>query len=177
MLLARATWIGAAMIERRTWDEMRPASCALNGLILTQPAGVLSPSVTSVLSSSRSCTSKPAHTPVRPTGPIATTQHTVTYPFNPTRTTEDPKHQQAPKNMRAFLLVALLACLALASAFVPRAALPKKAALAVRSKLAPFQRCVCVSGHVYVYSHWPIDAWVYVVKGALTDPLTPQRCN
>lgn len=50
-----------------------------------------------------------------------------------------------PNTMRAFLLVALLACLALASAFVPRAALPKKAAVAVRSKLAPFQRCVGVS--------------------------------
>lgn len=42
--------------------------------------------------------------------------------------------------MRAFLIVAVLALLALAQAFVPRAALPKKSALAVKSKLAPFNR-------------------------------------
>lgn len=44
------------------------------------------------------------------------------------------------RTMRAFLLVALLALIALAQAFVPRAALPKKAAVVVKAKMAPFAR-------------------------------------
>lgn len=54
--------------------------------------------------------------------------------------------------MRAFLLVALLALVALAQAFVPRAALPKKAAVAVPAKLAPFQRyALCLVNRLMVY--------------------------
>lgn len=49
--------------------------------------------------------------------------------------------------MRAFLLVALLALIALVQAFVPRAALPKKAGLVVKAKMAPFQRWVVRPDH------------------------------
>ena len=141
------------MIERRTWDGVGwgPGFGRLAWIdsVGTQPAGVSLNHHRPHQLPEQHAAAQPRSQRTPPGRPNhhTTTQHSRHLPplsILPHPKTEVPKHHQA-RNMRAFFLVALLACLALASAFVPRAALPKKAAVAVRSKLAPFQRCVGVS--------------------------------